>query len=277
MADTPVFGADQQDNGQQVTRGPVGEGGSAYQMSHPDQWRRNAKGVWEHNSGGVWSDPNAVQGGTFGNWFDRLTSGRGDIMGNDTPQEAARKKAEADAAAAKGQQDDISARMDAFIKSMLGPVDQNDPVYRGLMQAGTDAAQAHAGSAGLAGRSTLAGTQSASVAQQNVQPWLASRQQAGAQMLAQRSNRDISLGNLAQGQQTINNGMAESQYNAAQNTGRTWGSLAGGALGTAFGGPGGGMAGASLGGSLGGAVAGGAGPAQSSSTWRPGRTGGTGY
>lgn len=272
----PSFG--NADNGQQITTGNYGQ--AAYAQQHPDQWRMGANGQYEHRdaASGAWGDPNAVQGGTFGNWFDRLTSGRGDIMGNDTPQEAARKKQEAADAATKGQQDDISAKMDAFIKSMLGPMDQNDPVYRGLMQAGTDAAQRHAGSAGLAGRSTLAGTQSASVAQQNVLPWMQARQQAGAQMLQARSGRDLSLGQLAQGQQTINNGMAESQYNAAQNTGRTWGSLAGGAIGSAFGGPGGGAIGSQLGGAAGGAIAGGAGPAAPQSTWRPGRSlGGTGY
>ena len=92
-------------------------------------------------------------------------------------------------------------------------------------------------------------------------------------MLGQLSNRDISLGNLAQGQQTINAGLAESQYNAQQNQGRTWGSLAGGVLGmtpigAAIGGP---MGGAALGGSLGGALATpSGGPSYSGSTWRPG-------
>ncbi|MHB1098583.1 MAG: hypothetical protein ACYCZR_03430 [Burkholderiales bacterium] len=191
-----------------------------------------------------------------------VVDGRKDIQGNSlikppTPYD--------------GTQDGISARMQAFIREMLGDFDTNDPVYRGLIQAGTDAAQQSAGRAGLAGRSTLAGTQAASVAQQNVQPWMAARKAAGAQMLTQLSNRDISLGNLAQGQQQIDAGLAASKNAAEKNFWGTLGAVGGGVLGAYVGGPGGAQAGAQIGsGAMSGLAGGSSGPAQPAQTWKPG-------
>lgn len=196
------------------------------------------------------------------------------------------KAEEAAKASGPNAQDLISARMQKFIDSMMGPVDPNDPVYRGLMQAGVDAAQRHAGGAGLAGRSTLAGTQAASVAQQNIQPYLASRQQAGAQMLANLSNRDISLGNLALGQQSLDRGAADAQWAAKQNQYQAIGSALGTGLGAVAGGYFGGaegakmgmQAGSSLGGGLGGVAAGGSGPSYAPAPRRSyGGNPGTGY
>lgn len=284
----PSFG--NADNGQNVsltneTTNGKGYGQAAYMAAHPDQWRKGANGKYEHRdpTTGLWSDPNDVKGGTFGNWFDGLTSGRTDVMGNDTEKEVARKKAEAAAAAAAAETDTITDRMNAFIKSMMGDIDQNDPVFKGLITAGVNAAGEHAGMAGLSGRSGMAGTQSASVAQANVLPWQIARKTAGAAMLGQLSNRDISLGNLAQGQQIINNGIAESQSNAAKNTWGTIGVIGGGIVGGYYGGPEGAKAGALVGGSALGSLGGGgaSGPSYSGNTWRPAgggyKPGGTGY
>lgn len=238
-------------------------------------------GNWVNKASGKSHADNSGPGGsaTPGYWLEGLFSGKRDLMGKDTPAEAARKRAEAEAAARAGQQDQITARMQAFIDELAGPV-KGTPVYEGLMQAGLDAAQKHAGSAGLAGRSTLAGTQAASVAQQNVQPWLAARQGVRAQMLGQLSNRDVSLANIAQGQQQINQGMAESQYNATKNTMGTLGAIGGGILGGIYGGPGGATVGSQLGGAALGTIGGGQAPYTPSSynpgsNWKP-RGGGSG-
>jgi hypothetical protein len=271
------------DNGGDASVGTTAAGNAGivtYARQHPDQWRMN-NGVWEHNQGGTWTPSfkadgtpvaNPAQpGGTFGNWFDRLTSGRGDIMGNDTEKEIARKKSESAAAAAGAQHDDITARMNAFIQAMGIPPDMSNPVYAGLINAGTAAAGRMQGNAGLSGRSGLAGTQAASVVQANTQPYLASREAAGADMLKAVSGRDVSLGQLDMAQQQVNNGLAESQSNANKNT---WSSLAG-LAGGVVGGPGGAMLASGVAGSL--AGGGGSGPSYNAPAWKPGRTGGTGF
>lgn len=256
-----------------------------YKARDPKFWQFK-NGQWTHisSSGKETGSADARRPGgeaTLGYWVDGLFGGKRDVMGNDTPAEAARKRAEAEAAARAAQIDQISARMQAFIAELAGPV-KGTSVYEGLMQAGLDAAQKHAGSAGLAGRSTLAGTQAASVAQQNVQPWLAARQGVRAQMLGQLSNRDISLANIAQGQQRINQGMAESQYNATKNTLGTVGAIGGGILGGIYGGPGGATVGSQLGSAALGTIGGGQAPYTPSSynpgsTWKPSGGNGSGY
>lgn len=228
-------------------------------------------GQWYNTTTGRGTLDERKPGGeaTMGYWIDGLFSGRRDIMGRDTPAEAARKKQEADAAAAQERQDQISAQMQKFIDSMLGPMDQNDPIYKGLLQAGIDAAQKQGGRAGLAGRSGLGATNAAAVVQQNVLPWMQARQQAGQQMLEQLSNRDISLSNISLAQQQVNQGLAESQYNATKNTMTTLGSVGGGILGGIYGGPGGATAGAQLGGAVLGTIGSGQAPA-AAPTYRPG-------
>lgn len=292
MAD-PTFGANEQDPNVQASIGgtpetnPNDKGYMWAAQKYPGMWEfRN--GQWAHREGvnAPWQgtvDARKPGGeGTVGGWLEGIFSGDRTLMGTDSAQGLAKKKAAADAAAAQGQQDSISARMQAFIDSMLGPMDANDPVYQGLMQAGLDAAQKHSGQAGLAGRSTLAGTQAASVAQQNVQPWMAARLGAGQQMLTSLSGRDISLGNLALGQQQVNQGLAESQSNAAKNTMGTIGSVGGGIIGGIYGGPGGAAAGSSIGGGVLGSLGGGgaSGPGYTPNTWRPGgsyKPSGSGY
>lgn len=289
---TPSFGGAQQEGAGQSTLGynqgslrPENDPNNPeYKARDPRFWQFK-NGQWTHisSSGQETGAADARRpggSGTFGYWVNGLFSGDRNVMGENTAQGQAKIDRAAAEAKAKGEQDAISARMQAFIDNMLGPMDKNDPVYQGLLQAGTDAAQKSAGGAGLSGRSTLAGTQAASVAQQNVMPWMAARQQAGAQMLNQLNNRDISLSNLSLGQQQINNGMAESQANAQRNTMGTVGSLAGGVLGSIYGGPGGGAAGAALGGSLGGVIGGGGAPTYSAPTYRPGsgyKPSGSGY
>lgn len=229
-----------------------------------------ADGRWQQRTANGGAEDMMNPGDTSG--LSNFVDGKTDIRGNPTPAELARRANAPLANPANNPQDAIAARMQAFIDSMLGPMNKNDPVYRGLVQAGTDAAQQSAGRGGLSGRSTLAGTQAASVAQQNVQPWMAARQGAGAQMLTQLSNRDISLGNLAQGQQQIDAGLAESKSNADKNFWSTLGSVGGGIVGGYFGGPGGAQAGAQIGGGIGGSLAGGGagGPSYPQSSWKPG-------
>lgn len=302
MADIPSFGnTDSTDTGLRSNPKPMGVQGDPNNsvMLAVSRDRRNSSRRWEYING-MWQDATPdgkpINGGitplTSGSgdlgrdaaeFFDKAASGDWDMVtGKPTAQGQAKlDKAKADAAA-KASQDNIAARMQAFIDEMLGPMDTNDPVYRGLMQAGVDAAQKHGGQAGLAGRSTLAGTQAASVAQQNVLPWMAARQQAGQQMLGQLSNRDISLGSLALGQQQVNNGLAESQSNANKNTLATLGAVGGGIIGGIYGGPGGAAAGSQIGGGVMGSLGGGgsSGPSYQQNTWKPGgsyKPSGSGY
>lgn len=273
----PSFGNVDQSSGVAAPAGQTAAGLALYAQKHPDQWRLN-NGNWENNKGGVWTPmykndaqqtPVGANANSFGNYVEGVTSGRLNIMGNENnpakPTDTAK--------------DDITARMNAFITAMGIPPDMSNPVYAGLVNAGTSAAGRMQGQAGVAGRSGMAGTQAASVVQANLLPYMQSREQAGAQMLQSLNGRDISLGQLAQGQQNINNGLAESQSNAAKNTASSLGSIGGGILGGVIGGPGGAAAGSQIGSGFLGSLAGGggSGPNYSGSAWKPGRTGGSGY
>lgn len=127
--------------------------------------------------------------------------------------------------------DVIRADLDKFIKEMMGPVSPTDPIYQQLIQGGTDAAQAAAGAAGLSGRSGLAGTQAASVAQQNVAPYMAQRASLGLQAQGLRSNHELGLEGLAQGWEKINMGKADAAWASEQNAKQA----AMGAIGTTLG------------------------------------------
>lgn len=127
--------------------------------------------------------------------------------------------------------DVIRADLDKFIKEMMGPVSPTDPIYQQLIQGGTDAAQASAGAAGLSGRSGLAGTQAASVAQQNVAPYMAQRASLGLQAQGLRSNHELGLEGLAQGWEKINMGKADAAWASEQNSKQA----AMGAIGTTLG------------------------------------------
>ena len=170
---------------------------------------------------------------------------------------------------------DLTTQIQGFVDSMLGKVDPvtgqrvgadpNDPVRLSLLQAGTDAAQMSAAQGGLSGDSTLAGTQAASVAQQNLAPYEAQKKSLGLQGLSLLNQRDIGLGQLQQGwagldqgQQNISNAAADAKWAGEQNQRQAIGSAIGGTLGTVagayFGMPSLGQAGASLGGGIGGAT-----------------------
>lgn len=138
----------------------------------------------------------------------------------------------AQAAGDAAAKDVIRADLDKFIAEMMGPVSPNDPVYTALLQGGTDAAQASAAQAGLSGRSGLAGTQAASVAQQNVTPYLAQRQSLGLQAQGLRANHELGLEGLAQGWDKINSAKADAQWAAEQNARQTAMGLVGTTLGT---------------------------------------------
>ncbi len=152
-------------------------------------------------------------------------------------------------------QQSVRDRILAFGKEMMGDVGTNDPVYAQLVQSGTDAAQASAGAAGLSGRSGLAGTQAASVAQQNVAPYLAQRKSMGLGALATAGNLDLNYAQLAQADaqfaQNRADLMAGESWKAgqAQTSGMlgTIGAVGGGILGAYFGGPQGAAMGAQAG------------------------------
>lgn len=176
-------------------------------------------------------------------------------------ENAANSQAAADQAAAD-QRTGITNQIQAFVNSMLGPMDPNDPVHKGLVQMGTNAAQASAGRGGLSGRSGLAGTQAASVAQANALPYLQARSSLGLQAQGLLNNRDLGLGQLNQDWAKFmtdrNDRIAGLQAGAQQQQNSMIGSLIGGGLGALgfIGGPALGSAtmgaGASLGGSIGG-------------------------
>lgn len=160
-----------------------------------------------------------------------------------------------EAAEAQVQSEGVQDRLKRFAAEMLGPVGDSDPVYRQLVQAGSDAAQASAGAAGLSGRSGLAGTQAASVAQQNVTPYLAQRQSLGLNALGTAGNLELGLGQLQQAEaqymQNRNDLIAGEQWKgqqaASQGLWGTVGAVGGGILGAYFGGPQGAAMGAQAG------------------------------
>lgn len=169
---------------------------------------------------------------------------------NQSPGEAGAQDA---ATAEAGKQKDVRAQMQAFIDSLTGPSAPNDPVRMALTQAGIDAAQKSAGAGGL--RGTLAQTQAASVAQQNVLPYEAQRQQLRGQALGALGNYELSGQQLAQQQaqfeQQRQDIIAENKWKGEQNQGQgmwgTIGAIGGGIIGAYAGGPQGAMMGAQLG------------------------------
>lgn len=173
-----------------------------------------------------------------------------------------------DGGEAAGRQS-ITEQIQKFVDSMTGASRPDDPVRMSLIQAGTDAAQKSAGAAGLAGRSTLAGTQAASVAQQNLAPYEAQRASMRGQGLNLLNQRDIGLGQLANSAMDLQNQAAAGKWAAQQNQNQGIGAAIGagvGALGF-IGGPALGAAtmsaGSALGGGLGGLAGGGSGPSYS--------------
>lgn len=176
------------------------------------------------------------------------------------PEEIAAAK---EAAVEDAGRNSTRSRILEFAREMLGPVDANDPVYAQLVQSGTDAAQASAGVAGLSGRSGLAGTQAASVAQQNVTPYLAQRKSMGLGALSTAGNLDLNYAQLAQADaqyaQNRADLMAGESWKAgqagAQGLGGTIGAVGGGILGAYFGGPQGAAMGAQAGAGLGSSLA----------------------
>lgn len=170
-------------------------------------------------------------------------------------QEAEKSAAEQAAAAEESGRNNVRNKIAAFAHEMLGSVSANDPVYSALLQGGTDAAQASAGAAGLSGRSGLAGTQAASVAQQNVTPYLTQRKSLGLNALGTAANLDLNYAQLAQADnqymQNRNDLIAGEKWkagqNGAQSLGGTIGAVGGGILGAYFGGPQGAAMGAQAG------------------------------
>lgn len=206
----------------------------------------------------------------------------------DAPDQAAQDQ---EAAKIEGQKAGVIERLKAFATEMLGPVGDNDPVYNMLVQSGTDAAQASAAQAGLSGRSGLAGTQAASVAQQNSLPYLAQRQSQGLGALNAAGNMELGLQGLndAEGRyrQDRLDSIAEANWKASQNQMQTALSLGGSVLGGVGGYMAGGAQGIAPGMQFGGSLAAGAGSlagpqAPTYSTYKPpkgprGPSGGAGY
>ena len=164
--------------------------------------------------------------------------------GESAAETSAQETADAAAAAEETGRTSVRDRILAFGKEMLGDAGTNDPVYMQLVQSGTDAAQASAGAAGLSGRSGLAGTQAASVAQQNIAPYLAQRKSMGLGALSTAGNLDLNYAQLAQADaqfaQNRADLMAGESWKAgqagAQGLGGTIGAVGGGILGAYFGG-----------------------------------------
>ena len=173
----------------------------------------------------------------------------------DFAQQEADAKVDKAAADTAANLDSTINRIRMFAAEMLGPVAPDDPVMQGLMQSGIDAAQASAAQAGLSGRSGLAGTQAASVAQQNTLPYLGQRQSLGLSALSAAGNMELGLADMAAAEQKFmqdrNDMMAaerwKGQQNAAQGLWGGIGAVGGALLGGYLGGPQGAAAGASAG------------------------------
>lgn len=173
---------------------------------------------------------------------------------------AAARKAEIDAQSAEsaaGNVRNISAQMQTFIDSMLGPLSATDPIRASLVQAGEDSAQGFAGRAGLGGRSGIGATQAGSTTQQGVAQYEAQRKGIGLAGLQALSGRDLGIGQLEIQNKQMQNQSADAAAAAQQNQNATIGSAIGagfGALGF-FGGPAVGAATMSGGAALGGSIA----------------------
>lgn len=113
------------------------------------------------------------------------------------------------AAEEAAKRNDVNSRIQSFIDSMTGPSDPNDPVRRALIQAGTDAAQASAGSSGV--RGGLANTAAASMVQANITPYETQRAQLRGQGVDLLSRYDLGLQQVQLGYDQL-----EAQQRAAE-------------------------------------------------------------
>lgn len=159
----------------------------------------------------------------------------------------------------------LSEQIQQFIDTMTGPSRADDPVRRALVQAGTDAAQMSAGSAGV--RGGLANTAAASMVQANLVPYEAQRAQLAQQGLGLLNNRELGIGQLQLGaaqleqqralaEQARMDMLAQEQYRAQAGQAQALGGLLGSTFGTIagsyFGMPQLGSVGGQIGGGIGG-------------------------
>jgi len=190
----------------------------------------------------------------------------GDLVQTQATAAANAKKQADDQAAAQAAQDQamkdrqgLTDEMHKYFEMMSRPVvDANgnvtDSLYQQLLNTGAGQAQTIARNAGVAGNA--AATMGVQGAQSAGLPYLQQRQQLASQAWQLLSNRDISLGQLDQGQQNLNQQATQLNNSiAAQQAGSSIipaiGSLIGGAAGTVIGGYAGGPAGAATGAKVG--------------------------
>lgn len=181
-----------------------------------------------------------------------------DYVTNASAEESAAREAQF----AEGRRRDVTNQIQRFIDDMTGPSGPNDPVRMALVQGGTDAAQASAGSQGLSGRSGLAGTQAASMAQQNLLPYEAQRAALRQQGIGTLNQRDLSQQQLDDAWSAMElaraDKLAEGRWAGEQNQRQGLGAAIGTGLGALgfIGGPAVGAATMSAGGALGGGLGG---------------------
>ncbi|MFT3866840.1 MAG: hypothetical protein QM729_21465 [Solirubrobacterales bacterium] len=156
--------------------------------------------------------------------------------------------------------DSLTARINAFANSLLGPVDANDPTMQMISRKATAAGQAASGTAGI--RQSSGATQyGAQVAAENLgQQYQLQRQALGNQALSLANQRDLGLSGLSLQYTQLQNGLTSAQNAAQAQQYQQAGQLIGGAVGTAagayFGMPQLGQVGSSLGGGVGSMMAG---------------------
>lgn len=136
---------------------------------------------------------------------------------------------------------DITAQMQAFVDSLLGPVPDNDPTAIAIRNQAVNASQAFAGRSGVNARSTLGAGAAAAQTSRGLAAFDFQRQQLRGQGLQMLSNRDLGLGQLQQGwekmQMDLAGAKAEANQNQMQALGAMGGAIVGGIGGYYMGGP----------------------------------------
>jgi hypothetical protein len=126
--------------------------------------------------------------------------------------------------------DAINAKLAAFIQSVSGSLDPNDPIARTLQQYGAGAAGTAAANAGIkGGMSVAASEQGANAA---LLPYLQQRKQLELQGVGALSQRDLALRQAALQELQMKNQASAANFAMQQNQLASVGSAVGGVLGT---------------------------------------------
>lgn len=244
----------------------IGKLKKAYEAAQSDP--ATAKNFWDGDYAG------------FGQKGDTMLRDATSVLGDVSSrfQENKDKQAAADKAAAdeQAQGDGLNRELVSFINQMHGAPSSNDPVMRGLTNAGQSAAEQSAGARGIEGG--MSGAMNQFGAQAAAAPYLQNRQNLALQGMQTLNQRDLGLRAAGLAQLQAQNSASAANFGSAQNNGANIGGLIGSTAGgvlsavypqysAAFSQLG--KLGAGAGGIVGGATAGGTPTIQGTSGYKP--------